>query len=288
MKKNNLTWGFKVFNPDWTCRGFQYEVGKSYFHQGEIELCFAGFHFCKSLHQCFNYYEFDPSNKVAEVEAWGRVFIGSDNMVSNNIRIVKELTWNEVFDRLNSGRGNSGRMNAGSGNAGYGNSGDRNAGGYNAGNMNAGHLNTGHFNAGKRNTGNSNVGCFNAGNNNVGFFNTGSPFITSFNKPTTLTMEEYEALPGYKYLTALLDMPCHWVVDVDMTTRERYAAPQYAVDGGYLSCGNHKVSNQFIWDIILPPLARENILALPNFDPAIFKEITGIDVNAPMKKGNSV
>ena len=288
MKKSNLTWGFKVFNPDWTCRGFQYEVGKSYSHEGEIELRSAGFHFCKSLHQCFNYYEFDPSNKVAEVEAWGRVFIGPDKMVSNNIRIVKELSWNEVFDRLNSGRGNAGRMNAGSGNSGNGNSGDRNAGGYNAGNMNAGHLNTGHFNSGKRNTGNSNVGCFNAGNNNVGFFNTGSPFVTSFNKPTTLTMEEYEALPGYKYLPALLNIPCHWVVDENMTSEEKRAAPQYEINGGYLSCSSSKVTAQFVWDNLLSHEVQKYIFDLPNFDPAIFKEITGIDVNAPIKEGDSV
>lgn len=288
MKKSNLTWGFKVFNPDWTCRGFQYEVGKSYSHEGEIALCYAGFHFCKSLHQCFDYYEFDPNNKVAEVEAWGRVLIGSDKMVSNNIRIVKELSWNEVFDRLNSGRGNAGRMNAGYGNSGYGNSGDRNAGGYNAGNMNAGHLNTGHFNSGKRNTGNSNVGCFNAGNNNVGFFNTGSPLVTSFNKPTTLTMEEYEALPGYQCLTALLDIPCHWVVDADMTTSERHAAPEHEINGGYLSCSSSKVTAQFVWDNLLSHEVQKYIFDLPNFDPVVFKEITGIDVNVPIKEGNSV
>ena len=30
MENKNYIKGYKVFNPDWTCRGFQYEVGKTY------------------------------------------------------------------------------------------------------------------------------------------------------------------------------------------------------------------------------------------------------------------
>ena len=37
--------GYKVFNPDWTCSGFQYEVGKTFEHDGNIEMCGSGFHF---------------------------------------------------------------------------------------------------------------------------------------------------------------------------------------------------------------------------------------------------
>lgn len=31
--------GYKGFNKDMTCRGFQYEIGKEYEHKGSIELC---------------------------------------------------------------------------------------------------------------------------------------------------------------------------------------------------------------------------------------------------------
>lgn len=27
--------GYKVFNPDWMCRDFKYEVGQTYTHDGE-------------------------------------------------------------------------------------------------------------------------------------------------------------------------------------------------------------------------------------------------------------
>ena len=50
--------GYKVFEPDWTCRGFQYEVGKTFEEDVTPSCCNRGFHFCKELKDCFNYYPF--------------------------------------------------------------------------------------------------------------------------------------------------------------------------------------------------------------------------------------
>ena len=41
--------GYKVFEPDWTCRGFQYEVGKTFEEDVTPSCCNRGFHFCKEL-----------------------------------------------------------------------------------------------------------------------------------------------------------------------------------------------------------------------------------------------
>ena len=41
--------GYKVFEPDWTCRGFQYEVGQVFEEDVVPECCERGFHFCKDL-----------------------------------------------------------------------------------------------------------------------------------------------------------------------------------------------------------------------------------------------
>ncbi|KQU77746.1 hypothetical protein ASD12_18270 [Mesorhizobium sp. Root102] len=38
---------YKGFNPDMTCRGFQYEFGKAYTISGEIVACERGFHACE-------------------------------------------------------------------------------------------------------------------------------------------------------------------------------------------------------------------------------------------------
>ena len=51
--------GYKVFNPDWTCRGFQYSVGKT-FEEDVMPSCRKkGFHFCTELNDCFNCYPFE-------------------------------------------------------------------------------------------------------------------------------------------------------------------------------------------------------------------------------------
>jgi len=39
--------GFKVFNPDWKCRGYQYEVGKTYEEDVTPMVCDRGLHFYK-------------------------------------------------------------------------------------------------------------------------------------------------------------------------------------------------------------------------------------------------
>ena len=46
---------YKGFNEDLTCRGFQYEEGKTY-TENQADLCRTGFHACEDPLDCFNYY----------------------------------------------------------------------------------------------------------------------------------------------------------------------------------------------------------------------------------------
>lgn len=93
--------GYKVFNPDWTCRDMQYEVGKTYRIDGSPEICKQGFHFCANLIDCFKYYTFDRNNKVAEIEALGDIDISDISKedckyCTNYIKILREIPWEEV------------------------------------------------------------------------------------------------------------------------------------------------------------------------------------------------
>ena len=97
--------GYKVFEPDWTCRGFQYEVGKTFEEDVIPSCCSKGFHFCKELKDCFNYYPFNPDNKVAKVIALGEIDEESDDSkcCTNKIQIVEEISWEDVLRMVNLG-----------------------------------------------------------------------------------------------------------------------------------------------------------------------------------------
>jgi len=167
-KSMKIIKGFKVFNPDWTCRGFQYEVGQTYEEDVIPMVCDRGFHFCKQAKDCFNYYSFDPNNKVAEVIALGEVAEEGNKCSTNKIKIVREISWEELLTIVNTGKGNSGFCNSGNFNSGDYNSGDKNSGDWNSG-----HFNSGDYNSGDKNSGDWNSGHFNSGHFNSGYFNSG-------------------------------------------------------------------------------------------------------------------
>ena len=276
MKKR----AYKVFNPDWTCLDMKYEVGKTYSMNKAAIVCERGFHYCPRLINCFRYYDFDPKNKVAEVEVLGDIAVSpdGDKECTNKIKIVRELTWHEVLDLINIGEDNTGKGNTGNCNAGNYNTGNYNTGYRNTGDCNTGDCNTGYYNTGNRNTGNYNTGSYNTGNYNscdysTGFFNSVEQPIYFFNKEVKLTQDEISDLKG-------LDIASHlklseWVYTDDMTEEEKQQHPEYETTGGYLKTYTYKQAWANFWKK-LNKEEKQAIKDLPNFDKKVFKEITGI------------
>ena len=273
--------GYKVFNPDFTCRGFQFEVGKTYRHEGDIGLCKAGFHFCRKAADCFSFYSFNPDNKVAEVESLGLVESDDVKSVTNEIKIVREIPWHEVLEIVNEGKNNSGLCNTGNWNTGDWNTGNRNTGNWNTGNRNTGDRNTGNRNTGDRNTGNWNTGNRNTGNWNTGDWNTGyfstiTPKVDLFEKPSGLTLEEVNNIKGIQVLNWNFENNW-WIYSENMSEEEKASHPEHETLGGYLKSIPFKDACKLMWD----KLTDDEIQAvkdIPNFDADIFYRITGIKV----------
>ena len=298
--------GYKVFNPDWTCQGFRYEVGKTFKHDGNIEMCGAGFHFCQKISDCFNYYDFNSSNKVAEVEAIGHTETRDDKSVTDEIVIIKELTWHEVLNLANTGKDCTGNRNSGDWNSGDWNSGNHNSGDCNSGNWNSGNRNSGNCNSGNRNSGNRNSGDCNSGNRNsgnwnsgdrnsgnwnsgdwnsgdwnstnysTGFFNSIEQSLYIFNKPADISKDDFNNLLGVKAMTWKYENNW-WIYSENMTNEEKTEHPEHETTGGYLKTVDFKTACGLMWDNMTDD-EKAAVKGIPNFDAGIFKEITGIVV----------
>ena len=83
---------YKGFNKDMTCRGFQYEIGKTY-ETDEADLCNSGFHACENPLDCFKYYSPAKSKYCAvEIEDNGQRHTDDSKVVGKKIKIGAELS----------------------------------------------------------------------------------------------------------------------------------------------------------------------------------------------------
>ena len=267
--------GYKVFNQDWTCRGKKYEVGKIYTQGGKLEVCGNGLHFCKIAVDCFNYYRFDSTNRVAEVIAHGDIAEEKDKCCTDKLEIVREVSWGEVLTLVNAGNSNTGYRNAGDHNTGNSNTGYRNTGHRNTGDYNTGNWNTGDYNTGNCNTGDYNTGDFNSSNYNTGFFCTEERRIRIFDIESDMTFNQVRNSAPFCILRRINLSPVTWVPEVDMTNEEKQANPEYKTIGGYLKKNDLKASYSNWWKTLTEE-EKEIIKDIPNFNADKFKEITGI------------
>ena len=273
-RSKTMVKGYKVFNPNWTCRDKQYTCPGTFEENVNPSVCNVGMHFCKNAADCFRYYDFDPNNHVAEVIAHGTVAEGEDKCATNKLEIVREIPWAEVLEIVNTGKACTGRCNSGNRN-----SGNRNSGNWNSGDCNSGDWNSGDCNSGNWNSGNWNSGDWNKTSFSNGCFNTVSPKIYMFNKPTDWTFEQWFNCRARYLLNQIEDCPLEYVWFDTMTDEEKAAHPEAETTGGYLK-ERTTADNARKWWAGLSADDRNIIFSLPNFDAAIFKEITGIDVCA--------
>ena len=96
MTEKNIA--YKAFDKNMQCRGFQFEVGAHYEHNGKVEPCKSGFHACKNPLDVWNYYPINSRYAIVEI-AGDVVDSGSDSkVVCSNISIVQEITLTELIN----------------------------------------------------------------------------------------------------------------------------------------------------------------------------------------------
>ena len=100
----------KGFDANLQCRGFQFEIGKTYSVSGKIKACENGFHACPTEHHPLSVLEYyPPASRFFEVTQGGKRDAEGSKLASASITIGVEISISDlaaravkwVFDRAN-------------------------------------------------------------------------------------------------------------------------------------------------------------------------------------------
>ncbi|MCV6349950.1 hypothetical protein [Pseudomonas aeruginosa] len=80
---------YKGFKQDLTCLGYQFEIGGTYKHEGEVEACASGFHSCEYPLDVFGYYA-PGDSRFAIVKASGQLSRHDDDSKIASATLVVE------------------------------------------------------------------------------------------------------------------------------------------------------------------------------------------------------
>ncbi len=99
MDREKTIKAYKAFDENMKCRGFQYEVGKEYDMEGDIECCKRGFHACESPMEVWDHYDMLTS-RFAEVEQSGIIAReeNSTKTCSSHIKVKAELKLADIIN----------------------------------------------------------------------------------------------------------------------------------------------------------------------------------------------
>nr|DAN99228.1 MAG TPA: Pre-mRNA-splicing factor spp42, Pre-mRNA-splicing factor, U2/U5/U6, Lariat, RNA BINDING [Caudoviricetes sp.] len=187
--------GYKAFLSDMTTKhgdNTEYEVGKTYTVEGEIKICENGYHFCKKCVDVYDYY--NKPCRICEVSVTGAVQTQGNKSVGRRLKILRELTVDEISSLCNSG---------------YRNSGNRNSGDWNSGDWNSGDWNS-------------------------GYCNTTEPTIRLFDHQTDITFNDFWQSRAYSLLCKIPTDCLTWKYSEYMTDDEKAAHPEHETTGGFL------------------------------------------------------
>ena len=273
--------GYKAFLSDMTTKhgdNTVYEVGKTYTVEGEVRICENGYHFCKKCVDVYDYYS--KPCRICEVSVTGAVQTQGNKSVGRKLKILRELTADEISSLCNSGDRNSGNCNSGDCNSGNCNSGNWNSGNWNSGDRNSGNCNSGNWNSGNcnsgdRNSGNCNSGDCNSGNCNSGYCNTTEPTVRLFDHQTDITFSDFRQSRAYGLLCNIPSDCLTWKYSEYMTDDEKAEHPEHETTGGFLYL--EKADRQAWWDS-LSDESKAAITLMPYFDADKFYKCTNIRV----------